>query len=317
MQASPFSIRADDGVDLFVYRWLPEGAPKAVVQISHGLAEHAARYEPFAKALTEAGYAVYAGDHRGHGKTAARDEDLGYFADELGWEKAVADLERLSRRAREEHPGRPVVLFGHSMGSLLAQNYLFRFPDAVDAAVLSGTSGRVGLLAAVGQLASLVERRRVGPRGRSRLLHEMSFGQYNRRFKPLRTSMDWLSRDATVVDAYLADPQCGFVATTQLWSDLLRGIRLIEDPRNQAKVKKDLPIYIFSGELDPVGQDTKSVRQLLGAYGKAGLTHVEHRFYAGGRHEMLNEINRDDVIHDVIAWLDRVVARAQAERSAA
>lgn len=317
MQASTFTFQADDGAEIFVYRWLPETPAKAAVQLAHGLAEHAARYEPLAELLTAAGYAVYANDHRGHGKTARSEADLGYFCDERGWEKAVGDLAELTRVVRKEQPSVPVVLFGHSMGSLLTQNYLFRFPGDVDAAVLSGTSGKVGLLAAAGQVACLVEQRRVGKRGRSRLLHEMSFGNYNRRFKPARTSMDWLSRDPAVVDAYLADPRCGFVATTQMWRDLLRGIRLIEDPKNQARVPKDLPVYVFSGELDPVGQDTKSVRQLLGAYQRAGLTHVEHRFYEGGRHEMLNETNREEVIRDVISWLDRVVARAQGDRSAA
>src|SRR5690606_26460600 len=184
-------------------------------------------------------------------------------------------------------------------------------------ALLSGTSGKVGLLATLGKGAVFIEQQRLGKKGRSKLLHQMTFGSYNRAFEPVRTEMDWLSRDPKVVDAYLADPRCGFIATTSRWGDLLYGTQQNEDPRNQARVRRDLPVYVFSGELDPVGQKLKSVRQLIGAYQRAGLIHVEHRFYEGARHEVLNETNKEEVYGDVLRWLERTREALLEKKSAA
>lgn len=317
MRSSSFSYRAEDGAEIHVFRWLPDGEPRAVLQVAHGLAEHAARYEPFARFLTDAGYAVYANDHRGHGQTAKSEEDLGFFKAQGGWDAVVSDLHGITTHLKKEHPGLPLFLLGHSMGSMLVQTYLFRFPTAVDGALLSATSGRVGLLATVGKGAVFVEQMRLGLKGRSKVLHQMTFGNYNRAFAPARTEMDWLSRDPRIVDEYLADPRCGFIGTTSLWGDLLYGTQQNEDPRNQARVRRDLPLYIFSGEKCPVGQNLKSVRQLLSAYQRVGLTHVEHRFYEGARHEILNETNRQEVYEDVLRWLERARESLVAKRSAA
>lgn len=317
MRSSTFRHQARDGAELHVYRWLPDDEPHSVLQISHGLAEHAARYEDVARFFTDAGYAVYANDHRGHGQSAKDESELGFFKAHGGWEAAASDLRELTHHARGEHPGAPVFLLGHSMGSLLLQTYLFRYPNDLDGALLSGTSGKVGLLATLGKGAVFIEQQRLGKKGRSKLLHQMTFGSYNRAFEPVRTEMDWLSRDPKVVDAYLADPRCGFIATTSLWGDLLYGTQQNEDPRNQARVRRDLPVYVFSGELDPVGQKLKSVRQLIGAYQRAGLIHVEHRFYEGARHEVLNETNKEEVYGDVLRWLERTREALLEKKSAA
>lgn len=317
MRSSTFRHQARDGAALHVYRWLPDDEPHTVLQISHGLAEHAARYEDVARFFTSAGYAVYANDHRGHGQSVSDEADLGFFKERDGWETAVEDLRELTHHVKTQHPGAPVFLLGHSMGSLLLQTYLYRFPHDLDGALLSGTSGKVGLLATLGKGAVFVEQKRLGKKGRSKLLHQMTFGSYNKAFEPTRTEMDWLSRDTRVVDAYLDDPRCGFIATTSLWGDLLYGTQQNEDPRNQARVRRDLPVYVFSGELDPVGQKLKSVRQLIGAYQRAGLTHVEHRFYEGARHEVLNETNKQEVYDDVLRWLERTRATLGEKKSAA
>jgi alpha-beta hydrolase superfamily lysophospholipase len=308
-RSDTFRLAVDDGVELFVYRWLPAGAPRAVVQIAHGMAEHAGRYARVAAQLTLAGYAVYAADHRGHGRTALAPGDLGYFADDNGWLRAVDDLYALRRRIAEDHPVLPVFAFGHSMGSMMLQQYLFSHGDSIAGAVLSGAGGGRTLLALGGAALAWGERARLGPRGRSPLLQYMTFGDYNRAFRPTRTEFDWLSRDEAEVDKYVADPLCGFAFTVQGWLDVLRGILQIERADHLRRIPQWMPLYVFSGELDPVGDRGRGVRRLLDALRRAGLHDVAHRLYPGARHEMLNETNRDEVQRDLIAWLDGALER--------
>ena len=253
---------------------------------------------------------MYANDHRGHGKTARSEAELGWFAPRDGWRVVVDDLWRHLRTARERHPGVPLVLFAHSMGSFIAQHVLILHGDALAAAVLCGSSGKPPAIAKAGQVLARVERLRQGPRGRSALLRKMSFDDYNRQFRPNRTTADWLSRDAAEVDKYVADPLCGFDSTNQLWIDLLGGLDEIASPELQARIPRALPIHVIAGSEDPVGLKTRGVAQLLGAYRAAGLTNVTHKFYPGARHELLNETNRDEVTADVLAWLDDVLPRA-------
>jgi alpha-beta hydrolase superfamily lysophospholipase len=310
MRSSTFTLETTDGVPVHVYRWLPdEGAQvRGVVQGIHGMQEHAGRYEHVAEALTDAGYAVYANDLRGHGFTAASDDDHMFFADERGWAKVLDDLYRLNRRVREDHRHVPSYLLGHSMGSFFAQQFLFTFPGTVHGAMLSGTKGDAGLLAEAGAVLARLERLRLGKRGRSRLLHTVAFGAYNKAFEPTRTELDWLSSDPEQVDRYVEDPWCGILPTTQFWIDLLSGLRVIADPERHRRIPKDLPILVFSGEHDPVSAQTAGVRKLLDTYRQAGLRRVHHRFYPG-RHEPFFEANRHEVIADVVAWLDEVTAQ--------
>ncbi len=307
MHSSTFTLAASDGATLFVHAWRPESAVKAAVQIAHGLAEHGGRYARLAQALTEAGYAVYAGDHRGHGRTAPTPADLGFFAERDGWRRCVDDLATLHRRIAADHPARPVVLLGHSMGSFMAQQVISERGDELAGAVLSGSGGKPNALAAAGRLIARIERLRLGARGRSALLHAFSFGAFNKPFAPARTPFDWLSRDPAEVDKYIADPLCGFGATVQLWIDLLDALGDVTGARRQAGIPKRLPVRIISGSRDAVGADTKSVQQLLAAYRAAGLERVTHRFYPEARHELFNELNRDEVTRDLVVWLDGVV----------
>jgi alpha-beta hydrolase superfamily lysophospholipase len=199
------------------------------------------------------------------------------------------------------------------MGSYMTQQVLFEEPSLVDAAVLSGTSGEPDLLASAGRVVARAERLRLGERGKSALLTKLSFGAFNQAFAPNRTSFDWLSRDPAEVDAYIADPLCGFECTTTLWVQLLDALPRLALPSNHARIPKSLPVYVFAGAEDPVGGFSKSVRKLLDAYRTAGLRDVTFRFYAGGRHEMINETNRDDVVRDLRTWLDgKLPARATA-----
>jgi len=305
MRADTFHFKAEDQKELFVYRWLPdEGVPrKAFVHIAHGMAEHAGRYARVAGALVAAGYAVYANDHRGHGKTAASADELGWMG-AGGFRRAMWDLEQLLVFEKAENPGLPAVLFGHSMGSYLTQLFMIEAGSSIRAAVLSGSAGKPNLIASAGRLVARVERLRFGPKGKSPLLKALSFDAFNKPFQPSRTECDWLSRDPAEVDAYLADPLCGFPVSTQLWVELLDTLADIARPDRQARVPRDLPVYVFSGGEDPVSERTRSLEQLLGAYGRAGVGDVAHKFYPGARHETLNETNRDEVTADLIAWLD-------------
>jgi alpha-beta hydrolase superfamily lysophospholipase len=307
MQASTFTLTATDGVPLFVYRWLPDATPKAVVQIAHGLAEHAGRYARLAAALTAAGYAVYANDHRGHGGTAGQPQELGFFAASEGWRKCVDDLWQLNRRIAADHSGLPIVLIGHSMGSFLAQHVISEHGEALAGVVLSASNGKPPPLAAVGRLIARIERFRLGPRGKSALIHGLAFGAFNKPFAPARTEFDWLSRDAAEVDKYVADPLCGFRSSVQLWIDLLDALSEIADPARQARIPKRLPILVIAGANDPVSANTKGLQQLLAAYRGAGLERVIHRFYPAARHELFNEVNREEVTRDLIAWLDGAI----------
>ncbi|AUX39827.1 alpha/beta hydrolase [Sorangium cellulosum] len=315
MPADTFTFQADDGRELFVYRWLPDGAARGIFHIAHGMSEHAGRYARVAHALCGAGWAVYANDHRGHGRTARDRSELGFFASEGGFARVVRDLAQLVAREKEEHPGLPVVLFGHSMGSYLVQEFLIERGGSIQGAVLSGSSGKPSALVDAGRLLARAERRRLGERGQSQVLQSMSFGSFNKAFAPARTPFDWLSRDGAEVDRYLTDARCGFAATTSLWIDVLDAMVEIARPERQARIPKDLPLYIFSGSRDPLGGPLKGVSQLIEAYRAAGLRHVTHRFYPGGRHEMLNEINREEVTRDLLVWLDAEVKAGSGERA--
>jgi alpha-beta hydrolase superfamily lysophospholipase len=305
MSGSEFELRADDGLSLLARRWLPEDRPRAVVQIAHGLAEHSARYARLAAALNAAGYAVYANDHRGHGPKAAA-ADLGHFADEKGWDKAVGDLWTMNRLIAAEQPGVPIVFLGHSLGSFLGQDFVARHSDALAGAVFSGSSGKPPAIATVGGIVARAERLRLGKRGKSPLIDSMWFGAYNKPFSPPRTAFDWLSRDEKEVDAYVADPYCGFQFTTQLAVDVLDALPGLLSPARLARIRKDLPIYIFSGEADPVGANLKGLIADLRA---AGFTKLTTRVYPRARHETLNETNREEVTRDLIDWLDGAVGK--------
>jgi alpha-beta hydrolase superfamily lysophospholipase len=303
MHSSTFAI-VREGAAIFVRRWLPDAPPRAAVQIAHGLAEHSARYERLAIALTDAGYGVYASDHRGHGPACAP-ADLGFFADKDGWRKALDDLWAVNRRIAADFPRLPIVFLGHSLGSIMGQQFIAEHGADLAGAVLSGTSGTPPAILPLGRLLARLERWRLGPRGHSALLQKMLFEEYNKPFKPARTGFDWLSRDPAEVDKYIADPLCGFPFTVQLAVDMLDAIGPIAAKATVARIPKALPIYIFSGARDPIGGQLQG---LIKAYRDAGLANVTARIYPDARHETLNETNRDEVTLDLIGWLKTVAS---------
>ncbi|MCA9662692.1 MAG: lysophospholipase [Myxococcales bacterium] len=306
MQSEITAIAAPDGVNVHLHIWRPDGdaTPRGVAVLVHGLAEHSARYARFAESLTGAGFAVYAHDHRGHGRTSP-EEEHGFFAEVNGWQRVIDDLGRVVARARQDNPGVPVALIGHSMGTIVSLSWLLDHSGQIDAVVLSGPTGKVGPLLKIGGVVARLEARRIGKRGRSKLLNNMAFGAYNKAFKPNRTEFDWLSKDPAEVDKYVADPWCGFIPTAQLWVDLLGATALVQGPA-LARIRRDLPFYVVAGTRDPVGGDGAQVKAWIDYAKRQGL-HVEHRFWTDGRHELFNEVEREAAIADVLGWLERTL----------
>ena len=305
---------SSDGVHtIHALEWLPQGEPRGVIQIVHGVAEYAGRYEPLAQALTGCGFAVCGEDHLGHGETAT-DGKFGYFAPKGGWDLVVRDVRRLRELEGEKFPGLPYIMLGHSMGSFLTRTYLIRWPGTVDAAVLSGTGQEAAPLVAFGRgLAGMVGLLR-GPDHVNDLVYALSLGAYNRQFRPNRTSADWLSRDKDQVDANLADPLCSFKPTVSMFRDMMGGLQFIGDPSELAHMNKSTPVYLMSGDRDPVGNMGKGVRKVERMLHRAGCTDVTVRLYPGGRHEMFHEINRQEVIADLLAWIEEKLAATKEKK---
>ena len=283
--------------------WLPQGQPRAVVQIVHGVAEYVGRYDHVARFLTERGFLVCGEDHLGHGKTVD-DGKYGYFGPRGGWDLVVRDIRRLRELQGEKYPGVPYVMLGHSMGSFLTRTYLIRWPGTVDGAVLSGTGQEPAPLVALGKaLAGGLCLLRGGD-SVSPLVNAMSLGAYNKKFAPNRTGADWISRDEAVVDTYLKDPLCTFMPTVAMFRDMMGGLQYIADRNNLARMDKETPVYFLSGDRDPVGAMGKGVEKVVRMFRKAGCRDVSVKLYPEGRHEMFNELNRDEVMADLLAWLE-------------
>lgn len=286
-----------------VYAWLPETEPAAVLLIAHGMAEYAERYSAVADLLVNGGgLAIYAHDQRGHGNTVDRQEDQG-IVDKEWFEHAVKDILDVVEALREKHPGKKLFLMGHSMGSFVAQRYFQLFGNKIDGLILSATNGKRDPLLGAGIALSWLQMKLLGKNHHSRLLSSLTFGQFNKAFRPNRTDFDWLSRDEQQVDAYVNDPQCGFTVSSTFFHYFFRGIASILEPYNINSIPDDVPVYAFAGDKDPVGLQGKGFAELVRKWTAAGNARVSHRLYKDGRHEMLNEINRDEVTGDLLAWI--------------
>jgi alpha-beta hydrolase superfamily lysophospholipase len=294
--STEFQFDSADGLRIACTRWDSRGPVRGVVQIAHGMCEHIGRYVGTIEVLISAGLTVYGNDHRGHGRTAP---DVAHFGDfgEGGFDLLVEDMVRLSRIAKEENPDHPFILLGHSMGSFAAQQYVLDHSRDIDGLVLSGS----GALDGLARLASSA------PAGKNIL---------NTPFEPARTPSDWLSRDSKVVDAFISDPLCFAELQPTAFALFLGAAPRLSDPGNLHKIREDLPVYLFSGSEDPVGQQLEGVRILIERYRKAGIQDIFHDFYPGGRHEMLNEINRDEVRAHLLSWISTVLERQESRPEA-
>lgn len=303
MTQDQFQIPVRKETVAFVRNWLPDGKPRAAVQIVHGMAEHGGRYARFAEALSGAGYAVYAQDLPGHGRTARAPDELGHFADVHGWRLALQSVRAVQLEIRERHQQTPLVLFGHSMGSYLVQDSLINHGKSLDAAILSASSGNLGAARGLGLLLLRAEHTWRGPHSPSRV-GELTLRRFNRGFSPARTDWDWLSRDPAEVDAYIADPRCGFPCSVGMWMELLSAGGHLRDAKRLARIPKNLPVLLMGGSRDPAVDGAKGPRSLEQVYAGAGLRDVVVKLYEDARHELLNDNCREQVSADVLRWLD-------------
>jgi alpha-beta hydrolase superfamily lysophospholipase len=285
-----FQFTSGDGLRIACAKWGGHHQSRGVVQIAHGLGEHMGRYAELAETLLSAGFAVYGNDHRGHGLTAAPFGRFGDFGTG-GFDQLVEDMISLRVIAKNEHPGKPYFLLGHSMGSFAAQQLILDHSHSIDGLMLSGSGALDGL-------AHVAQRLSAGGDW-TRLM--------NAPFEPARTPFDWLSRDDAEVDALIDDPLCFPSLNAKSMESFLDAFPRLADPKEIRNVRPDLPIYLFSGSDDPVGQRLEGVRALADRYRGAGMTSIAHEFYPGGRHEMLHELNRPEVFADLLMWMSGVL----------
>lgn len=305
-KSTTFRFPSCDGEhQIFTRLWLPEsGQPKGIVQIVHGISEYIDRYAPVARFLSSHGFIVTGSDHLGHGRTALSSEEYGFFTEKNGWHTVSADVRRLRVLMGQRYPDLPYFMLGHSMGSFLARTYLIDWPGTLTGCVLSGTGQEPPALVAAGRLLADGVCKTSGPRTHSKLIEQLAFGAYNKQFTPARTRADWISRDEKVVDAYVADPLCSFMPSAGMFRDMMDGLQYIAKKSNLNKMEPTTPVYFFSGDQDPVGQNGKTVQTVAGFFEQAGCTDVKLRLYPGGRHEMMNELNREEVYADLLNWLE-------------
>lgn len=297
---------SSDGVNTIVgYAYSSvEIAPKAVVQISHGMCEYIGRYDDFAEYMVQNGYAVFGNDHLGHGATSSGEHGTdGYFAERDGRKYVLKDLRRMNQIAHEAYPELPVILLGHSMGSFFARKYAVLYPDTIQGLILSGTGGP-NPAAGIGLMLTDWLIRRKGGKYRSKLVNDIAFGQYLKRVKDAKTPYDWISRDTEIVEKYAKDPKCTFIFTVSAFHDLLSVLRDVNKPEWAQSMRKDLPTALVAGRMDPVGNYGKGVEEVHQMLKDAGVSDLTLTLYPGARHEILNETNRDEVYKDILAWCD-------------
>lgn len=299
-------IRFDsaNGVDKVVgYFYTCEAvAPKAILQISHGMCEFIGRYDDFAGYMVQNGFVVCGNDHLGHGETSSSASGVdGFFSEKDGRAHVLQDLHRMNTLAVKAYPGLPVILLGHSMGSFFARRYATVYPETICALILSGTGGPNPLGGVGVRLTQLLSKWK-GGQYRSKFIHTMAFGAYLKKVDAPRTPYDWISRDTEIVDTYAKNPKCTFMFTVGGFHEMMHTLNAVNTLAWAAAMPKNLPVLLFSGTMDPVGDYGKGVRKVYEMLKDAGVAEVSLKLYEGGRHEMLNETNRGEVYADVLAW---------------
>lgn len=298
-------LMMSDDVVVYATIRMPKTTAIGHIHILHGMAEHSGRYDGAAEYFVERGYIVTAHDHRGHGQTASENGKRGHFGDRVGFDRVVKDVQEVVSVLRKELPTVPFILFGHSMGSFIARRYIQLYGDMVDRVVLSGTGDDNGIARYGGILVGKLTAKMNDAAKENYLLDTLVFGSFNKGIRQPVTKFDWLSRNDTHVYSYMMDEYCGFVPTTQFFLDLFEGLGVIHQPKEIAKIPKDLPILLFSGTEDPVGNFSKAVWKVAKQYEKAQLTDVTVQFFEEGRHELLNDTERPEVIQQVLEWIEK------------
>lgn len=293
----------DNKTRIHAVRYTPDdGNIKAIVQIIHGMAEYVERYEELAQFLTERGFVVTGEDHLGHGKTVGK-ENYGYFCEQDPATVVVRDVHRLKKMTQQLYPAVPYVILGHSMGSFILRNYLCRYGSGINGAVICGTGMQSKALLLSAKAVTEISRVFLGDRHVGSFIDKMSFGKYNKKFAPARTSMDWLSKDTQKVDQYMADPMCGFTFTINGFRTLFELISRLYQKENLQKIPSQLPVLFLSGSDDPVGEYEKGVNRAYASMEAVGMERLQRRFYAADRHELFNETDRATIMEDVYQWI--------------
>ncbi len=285
--------------------WEPETEPIGVVQMVHGVAEHIARYNDFAEFLTQHGFVAVGDDHLGHGQSVNDPSELIWFDETDGWSKVVRDEKTLHDKMKVEYPNVPHVLLGHSMGSFLARTYIGDYPDDFDLCILSGTGQQPLIICRAGRMMAARDIRKNGSKHRSPQLNGMAFGSYLKGIENPIGPNDWICRDEAVIRAYDADPLCGIPGSSGLMYDMMTGLVTIGQKNHMQKMRKNLPVLFIAGEADPVGNWGKDVPRVAGMFRAVGMQDVTVKIYPGARHEVLNELNRQEVWDDVLQWIQK------------
>lgn len=296
-----FWLTMEDNVQVYVKKWSePSKKPKAIVQLSHGMVEHINRYNEFSEFLLSHDIFVYGNDHRGHGKTAEKQGLFGYLAKENGFEHTTNDLFEVTKRIKQDYPDTPLYLLGHSMGSFLARNYIRQNSELIEGVILSGTGYFPRITSRIAKMIAST----LPPKEKSPLMNSLAFGSYNKRIKDKRTNFDWLSRDNKMVQSYMEDPLCGHIPTARFFHDLMTGLVLIHNRKSIKSVRPNLPILFISGSEDPVGNYGKGVWKTANLYHDAGVKDTMVMILDQGRHELLNEKDRDLVYDEILHWIE-------------
>lgn len=296
-----FWLKTEDYTDLYIKRWETEkDKPRAIIQISHGMAEHIERYEPFATFLVDKGFTVYGHDHRGHGQTGLKQGLLGYFDKHNGFLKVVDDLNQINVHIKEEHPNVPIFLFGHSMGSFIVRNYIQNYSNSINGVILSGTGYYPNIVTIPGKFLSKL----LPSRKPSKMMNHLAFGSYNKKIKGHKTAYDWISSDEVEVDKYINDPLSGFIPTARFFHDLMSGLRQMQKQNNS--IRKDLPMLFISGSDDPVGNYEKGVWKSVQLYKNVGIKSIDTHVFKNSRHEILNDLVKDEVHSVIYNWINLI-----------
>lgn len=296
----------DNRTKIHAICWIPESAPiRGILQIAHGMMEYIDRYDDFARNLSEAGYVVAGNDHLGHGDSVSKEEDRGFFCDKGGDRILIEDMHELMNIMKKRYPSVPYFMLGHSMGSFLVRRYITIYGKEIQGAVIVGTGCQPYILVKTGELLTGLIASVKGWRYRSRFINNLAIGGYNRRFEPVKTPFDWLTRDERVVEAYRKDPRTDFIFTLNAYYHMFRGMSQLYRKKNLERMPKDLPVIFLSGDEDPVGDFGKGVLRAYESFRKSGMKNVSIKLYKGSRHEIINELDRETVYKDITEWMNQ------------
>ncbi|MGL5151126.1 MAG: lysophospholipase [Clostridium sp.] len=300
-------LKASNGDDIYINIWEDVNNPKGIVQIFHGMVEHIGRYDEFAKFLNINGYVVVGDDHRGHGNTSSP-EGLGYLGHD-GFNRIVQDEKEISDFIKGEYGGLPLYILGHSFGSFIAQEYLIRYSNEIDGIIFSGSAKQDGIDIKAGKLVACIQKMLFDDRKKARLIDKLAFGGYNKNIKNPKSKFDWLSRDEREVELYANDKFCAFVPSINFYYNLFNGLCKLYKEDRLKEIRKDIDILVMSGDKDPVGKNGKSVKRLYEQYKRLGIKNTSIKLYEEGRHEMLNELNKEEVYVFIEKWIDYINSR--------